>query len=139
MKCTDINIRDPFILVYEGKYYLYGTRSETAFVAEASGFDVYISDDLENWEGPFEVFRRPENFWSSRCYWAPEVYRYRDQFYMFATFAAEGRMLGTCVLRSESPRGPFAMWSDGFVTPEDRRCLDGTLYLSPDENPYMVF
>lgn len=139
MKCTDIIIRDPFILVYEGKYYLYGTRSETAFADEASGFDVYISIDLENWDGPFEVFQRPENFWSSRCYWAPEVYRYRDQFYMFATFAGEGRHLGTCVLRADSPCGPFAMLSDGFVTPADRRCLDGTLYISPDEKPYMVF
>ena len=53
MKLTDINIRDPYIMPYDGKYYLYGTRSETAFVGQAYGFDVYVSDDLENWEGPF--------------------------------------------------------------------------------------
>lgn len=27
MKTTEINIRDPYVLVYEHKYYLYGTRS----------------------------------------------------------------------------------------------------------------
>lgn len=29
MKRTEINIRDPFVLVHEGKYYLYGTRGAT--------------------------------------------------------------------------------------------------------------
>ena len=29
MKTNEINIRDPFVLVHEGKYYLYGTRGET--------------------------------------------------------------------------------------------------------------
>jgi arabinan endo-1,5-alpha-L-arabinosidase len=74
MKSKEINIRDPYILPYDGKYYLYGTRSETAFVGQAYGFDVYVSDDLKNWEGPFEVFPRPEGFWSEKSYWAPEVY-----------------------------------------------------------------
>ena len=31
MKSNEINIRDPYILHYDGKYYLYGTRSETGF------------------------------------------------------------------------------------------------------------
>ena len=44
MKSNEINIRDPYILPYEGKYYLYGTRSETAFVGQAYGFDVYTED-----------------------------------------------------------------------------------------------
>lgn len=65
MKSNEINIRDPYILPYDGKYYLYGTRSETAFVGQAYGFEVYVSDDLENWEGPFEVFHRPEGFRSA--------------------------------------------------------------------------
>ena len=63
MKCNEINIRDPYVLLYDGKYYMYGTRSETAFVGEAYGFDVYVSSDLENWSEPYEVFHRPKNFW----------------------------------------------------------------------------
>ena len=31
MKFCDINIRDPFVLVENGRYYLYGTRGETAW------------------------------------------------------------------------------------------------------------
>lgn len=137
--CEQINIRDPFVLTYEGKYYLYGTRGETAFAGQAYGFDVYISDDLENWEGPIEVFHRPENFWSRKSYWAPEVYARNGKFYMFATFAHIKGGLGTAVLIADRPTGPFRMWSAGYVTPKDWRCLDGTLHIAQDGTPYMVF
>lgn len=139
MKTEDIRLRDPFVLVHDGAYYLYGTRSETAFVGQAYGFDVYTSDDLNEWSGPFEVFHRPEGFFSKKSYWAPEVYFYQGCFYMFASFADGKRGLGTAVLRASSPMGPFSLWSDGYVTPKEWRCLDGTLYLSPDGVPYMVF
>ena len=55
MTFKDINIRDPFILPYDGKYYLYGTRGKTAWVA-AEGLDVYVSNDLETWSEPHECF-----------------------------------------------------------------------------------
>ena len=139
MISSEINIRDPYVLVHDGKYYLYGTRGETAFAKEAFGLDVYTSTDLENWEGPFEVFRRPEGFFSKKSYWAPEVYHYQDRFYMFATFEDMNKGLGTAVLVSDSPKGPFTMWSDGYVTPKQWRCLDGTLYISKAGTPYMVF
>ena len=128
MKAENIRLRDPFVLLHEGTYYLYGTRSETAFVGQAYGFDVYTSEDLTVWKGPFEVFRRPEDFFSQKSYWAPEVYFYDGCFYMFATFADRKRGLGTAVLRANSPMGPFNLWSDGYVTPKDWRCLDGMQY-----------
>ena len=139
MKTGEIRIRDPFVLVHDGRYYLYGTRSETAFYGEAYGFDVYTGTDLENWEGPVEVFRRPEGFWSRKSYWAPEVYFYHDQFFMFATFADQQKGLGTAVLKADSPLGPFTMWSDKYVTPDGWRGLDGTLYISKSGLPHMVF
>lgn len=37
MRLCDINIRDPYILPLNGHYYLYGTRSETAFISQAFG------------------------------------------------------------------------------------------------------
>ncbi len=61
MKTTEINIRDPYILVHEGKYYLYGTRSATCW-GTADGFDCYVSEDRENWEGPIEIFHRPPSY-----------------------------------------------------------------------------
>lgn len=138
MKRSDINIRDPFVLVYGGAYYLYGTRGATCW-GPADGFDVYVSRDLEEWEGPSVCFRNDGTFWANRNYWAPEVYYYRNAFYMFASFKHPSVHRGTAVLRAESPMGPFLPWSDGCVTPKDWECLDGTLYISGQGRPYMVF
>ena len=138
MKRTDINIRDPFVLVHEGAYYLYGTRGETCW-GPADGFDVYVSRDLENWDGPFVCFHNDGSFWADRNYWAPEVYFYQGAFYMFASFKHPDVHRGTAILRADSPLGPFVPHSDGCVTPKDWECLDGTLYVSKEGKPYMVF
>ena len=61
MKREDINIRDPFILPYEGKYYLYGSRGSEVWEDNATGLDVYVSEDLENWSEPKEIFTRTPN------------------------------------------------------------------------------
>ena len=134
----DINIRDPFVLVHQGQYYLYGTRGATCW-GPADGFDVYTGRDLVSWEGPSVCFRNDGTFWADRNYWAPEVYHYRDGFYMFASFKHPSVHRGTAVLRADSPLGPFRPWSDGRVTPKEWECLDGTLYVSGRGRPYMVF
>ena len=139
MKTNEINIRDPFVLPYEGRYYMYGTRGATTFTGYADGFDVYVSSDLENWEGPIEIFHRPEGFWADHNFWAPEAHVYNGKIYLFATFAGEGTRMGTASLAADDPRGPFVPLSDGTLTPESWRCLDGTLYASPEGEPYLVF
>lgn len=138
MKLSEIHIRDPFILPEGGKYYLYGTRGGDTW-GEGHGFDTYISDDLENWDGPHTVFSKTEDFWADRNYWAPEVHKYHGRFYMFASFKSPERCRGTQILISDSPRGPFLPHSDGPVTPSDWECLDGTLYIDKNGVPYMVF
>lgn len=138
MKRTDINIRDPFVLVHNGMYYLYGTRGATCW-GMADGFDVYVSADLENWEGPHVCFHNDGSFWADRNYWAPEVHFYHGAFYMLASFKREDVHRGTAILRAETPLGPFVPHSHGCVTPRDWECLDGTLYISQAGKPYMVF
>ena len=138
MKCSDINIRDPFVLVHEGAYYLYGTRGATCW-GPASGFDVYVSRDLENWEGPHVCFENDGTFWADRNYWAPEVHVWQGRFYMFASFKNEQVCRGTAILVADTPMGPFRPHSDGRVTPPDWECLDGTFYVSKAGKPYMVF
>ncbi len=138
MKFKDINIRDPFVLPYEGKYYLYGTRGETAWTA-ADGLDVYVSDDLETWSEAHECFSLPENFWADKEIWAPEVHYYKNKFYMFVTFRSEERNRATQILISDSPMGPFLPFTDDAITPHGWRCLDGTFYVDKNGNPYIVF
>lgn len=141
MKLSDIQIRDPFIVPRpkEKKYYMYGSTDKNIW-QEGKGFEMYVSSNLEDWEGPFEVFRNYEGFFADKNFWAPEVYEYKGSFYMFATFRRrENDLLGTAVLKSESLYGPFKLHSDGVVTPQEWCCLDGSLYVDDDGVPWMVF
>lgn len=138
MKLKDIHIRDPFILPFDGKYYLYGTRGETAWQT-AEGLDVYVSADLENWSEAQECFSVPEGFWADIEIWAPEVHYYNGEFYMFVSLRSDKRLRGTQILKSSSPTGRFLPFTDDAVTPREWQCLDGTLYIDKSGAPYIVF
>src|SRR5690606_25053532 len=133
--------RDPFIVprAEEGKYYMYGSTDKNIW-HEGTGFEMYISSNLEDWEGPFEVFRNYEGIFSDKNFWAPEVYEYKGAFYMFATFRRrDNDLLGISVLNSNSLYGPFQLHSDGVVTPQEWCCLDGSFYVDDEGIPWMVF
>lgn len=136
----EIQIRDPFVVPDKKQkiYYLYGSTDKDIWGA-GTGFDAYTSRDLEQWEGPFEVFRPDETFWADKNFWAPEVHVHNGKFYMFASFKADGRCRGTQILISDSPLGPFVPHSDGPVTPGDWECLDGTFFLDDTGRGWMVF
>lgn len=138
MKLNDIHIRDPFILFYDGMYYMYGTRGKGCWY-ECAGFDVYKSDDLENWSGPTKVFEANDSFWGTIQFWAPEVHEYKGKFYMLASFKAEGKCRATHILVSDAPDQMFVPLSDEPITPSNWECLDGTLYISKKGEPYVVF
>ena len=139
MKCNEINIRDPFVVCKDGKYYMYGTRAKN-FGQETAGFDVYVSEDLKTWSEPYECFNSEAYGMNVMVNWAPEVHEYKGAYYLFATFTRKSNNLrGTFILRSDSLMGPFVPHSKGQVTPDEWECLDGTLYVSPDGVPYIVF
>ena len=134
MKLSEINIRDPFILPFRGRYYMYGSR-----VGIQTGFDVYTSCDLENWSDPISIFEKNDGFWAVTDFWAPEVHLYNGKFYMFASFRAPGRCRGTQILVCDTPDGTFQPVSADPVTPADWECLDGTLYIDGQNKPHIVF
>ena len=136
IKRQDINIRDPYVLVHDGRYYLYGTRSDTCW-GKADGFDCYVGDNLNEYEGPIEIFHRPEGFFADQNYWAPECYYYKGEYYFVTTLGAEDRKKGAYILKSANPTGPFEFYA-GCLTPEDWTCIDGTLWFE-DGVPYLIF
>jgi len=138
MRLSDINIRDPFILYEDKRYYLYGTRAKD-FGKKTGGFDVYISDDMMEWAGPVECFNSAKNALNREVNWAPEIHKFNGSYYMFATFTRENGLRGVYVLKSDCPDGEFEPWSDGAVTPDEWECLDGTLYIDKNGVPYLVF
>lgn len=136
MLLDEINIRDPYILVHDNKYYLYGTRSASCW-GEAFGFDCYVSEDLKKFEGPFEIFNRPGKFFATKNYWAPECYEYNNKFYLLTTLGGDAIKKGIYLLISESPTGPFSLYTDR-LTPDNWTCIDGTLFFE-NNHVYLVY
>jgi beta-xylosidase len=141
VKSGDIQIRDPFVLPEpkEGVYYLFGTTDKNCWKGPGEGFDCFRSKDLCQWEGPISAFRPPPSFWGTENFWAPEVHRFNDRYYMFASFKAADRCRGTQILCSTQAGGPYVPLTDGPITPADWECLDGTLHVDPDGVPWIVF
>lgn len=138
LKNSEINIRDPFILKDNGKYYMYGTRAAD-FGMRTGGFDVYIGTDLENWSEPKQVFDSEKAGLNKASNWAPEVHKYNGKYYMFATFEQPNGNRGTYSLVSDTPDGEFKLLSKKALTPEEWMSLDGTLYTDKAGKPYLVF
>ena len=131
----EIPIRDTYVMTYEGKYYLYGTEGKTAFSGSDYGFEVYVSDDLETWDGPYIAFPKKGwdgSLWADATYWAPEVYEVNGSFYMFASWA-QGSGMGSgrhvCVLKADNPLGPFQVWNDKLISGGN----DSTLYIQKNK------
>ena len=129
-----VPVRDPCVLLYEGRYYIYGTGLAWP------GYGCRVSDDLVGWSDPVPVFTPPAGFDGCGDWWAPECHLYQGRFYLFATYrsAASGKR-GTAVFVSDSPAGPFAPLSDGHITPKERDCIDGTLYIDEQGDPWIVY
>jgi GH43 family beta-xylosidase len=88
MKVSEIQIRDPFVLhvLDEGAYYLFGSTDPNIWSGPGVRFDCYRSIDLLKWVGRIAAFRPPAGFWWPGSFWAPEVHRVGDGWFMFATF-----------------------------------------------------
>lgn len=132
MNIKNIRIRDPFILLESGKYYMY------ARYMDVGGFSVRTSDDLIEWSDEKPIFLNSDSFWATRDFWAPEVHSYNEKYYLFATMKSEDHHRGTQIFVCDTPDGMFEPLSEHPQTPMDWECLDGTLYVE-DGVPYMVF
>jgi arabinan endo-1,5-alpha-L-arabinosidase len=58
---------------------------------------------------------------------------------MFATFRFEGSCRGTQIMAADSPGSLFFPISEEPITPHDWECLDGTLFIDSDDQPWIVF
>jgi beta-xylosidase len=127
--------RDPYILLYGDTYYLYhrGTEGKRILCS--------VSDDLEHWSDPITVFDPPADFHGVKdLFWAPECHYYKGNFYIFTSvYSKKTGHRSISVYRSESPLGPFRDIADGCISPKDWDAIDGTLYVDPDGQPWMVF
>ncbi len=149
-KRDDFRIRDPFVLVDGGKYFLYESKPWFG----GKGVSYRVSTDLENWSERHTAMVLPSDV-PATAVWAPEMHKYNGRYYLFTTITeAKGSRpmksmipgvnksnldpRGTWVFAADKPEGPFVPVKKGPVPPADFQTLDGTLYVE-DGKPYMVY
>ena len=125
--------RDPFIYWHEQtkRYYLH--------VNGGGKISCYTSSDLQWWRYECDSFVPRYNFWGKEDFWAPDLYEYKDRYYLFVTFSAPDAKRGTSILVADHPAGPFEPLVNGPITPKDQMCLDGSLYIDEQGTPWMLY
>jgi len=129
-----IRMGDPFVLHYGDRYYLYGTTA-------GDGFKCYSSANLVDWKPLGYAYRKTNDSWGGKTYWAPEVVHYKDKFYMvFSCQPAESKEFSTriCLAVSDKPQGPFEdyrapLFDLGYS------CIDGDIFVDDDGTAYLFF
>lgn len=135
-KREDIHIRDPFVFVKEGKYYLLGTTGDDPW-GRASDLTLYVSDDLENFERKC-VMVTDGSLDGYTNIWAPELHEYRGRYYLILSVFRDDLGRGSIIFVSDGLDSNFKMLTGRYVTPEGWGCLDATLFVYKNK-PYLCF
>ena len=135
------NGADPFVLFYEGKYYLYCTTENTHALVGANDFStvtdegdgiyVYVSEDLKSWEKQGYALKKGDSI-GEKWFWAPEVLEYRGRFYM--VYASEEHI---AIASADHPTGPFKQENKGWL--REGMAIDGSLFVDDDGQVYLYY
>ncbi|MFA5235748.1 MAG: family 43 glycosylhydrolase [Bacilli bacterium] len=130
----DLRIRDPFVLKEAGTYYLYsnGVKKDGRLTIVS-----YPSIDMKTFDDPVDILGNHE-YGRYTDFWAPEVIKYHDRFYLVMTMSDQSGHRGSYIFVGDGPLGPFHRHGDGLITPKDMMCLDGHIFVDNDQ-PYLLF
>ena len=133
-KTEEVFCRDPFILLCGEYYFLYKNHGEDGKRVIAC----QVSKDLKTWSEVIPVFEPSEDFHGEdHLFWAPECHYYNGYFYIFTSVREKENNRHTIsVYRADNPLGPFEDIAGGAITPRDWDCIDGTLYVDEEKNPW---
>ena len=108
------SIGDPFILRFNGMYYLYPSSH-----FDEGGIHLFVSKDLLHFEDKGLVAHDK----LLTCAYAPEVIYHDGYFYMCTSPSGQGHY----ILKSKSPEGPFEIITDNLGS-----MIDGSFILDKD-------
>ncbi len=126
-------IGDPFVMRYNGKYYLYPSTADGR-----GGIKVFESTDLINWT--YKGFAVEESEQTAVGAYAPEVVYYNGYFYMCQSRAGQGHY----IYRSESPTEGFTLWSknnsplDSVDYGNLKMGIDGAFHVNDDGELFLL-
>ena len=122
-------IGDPFVMRYNGKYYLY-TSCTTGHLSH--GIPCWVSDNMIDWTfSRWAYGNGTEGSGGDLTFtaYAPEIVFYRGYFYMCEAPNGQGHR----ILRSENPDGPFELVSDNLG-----EGIDGSFWVDSNDNLYLL-
>ncbi len=132
----DLRIRDPFVYVEDGCYYLLGTTGNDSW-GRGSNLLLYKSQDLQT----FEVVGRM----TQECYlegyrnvWAPELHRYNGTYYLIVSLYRDDLGRGSMIFVSDRVDGDFVPLTGEYITPKGLGCLDASLFVWKGK-PYLYY
>lgn len=99
---------DPEARIYNGKYYIYVTRSLP--YEQQLNHDMFVSDDLEHWEKIESIIDMSGFSWVKKAVWAPTIIEKNGKYYyIFASndIHEDNEGGGLEIAVSDSPTGPF--------------------------------
>ena len=135
------NGADPFVLYYEGKYYMYSTTETgqtlvgandfATATEEGDGIFVYVSSDLKSWKKHGYALKKGDSI-GEKWFWAPEVLEYRGKFYM--VYASEEHI---AIAVSDHPLGPFKQENKRWL--REGMAIDGSFLVDDDGTVYLYY
>jgi beta-xylosidase len=136
-----LNGADPFVLFYEGSYYMYCTTENSDLLVgandfgtatpEGDGIYVYVSKDMKNWVKHGYALKKGDAI-GEKWFWAPEVLAYRGKFYM--VYAAEEHI---AIASSDHPLGPFKQENKRWL--REGGSIDGSFFVDDDGSVYLYY
>lgn len=137
-----VDFGDPYVLYdSSGRYYMYGTGG-----GAKDGFSAYSSTDLVNWTPEGQVFYgNTDDSWCIGAFWAPEVYKVKDKYYMF--YSAQWRDNPTNELENfrigiaaaDAPTGPFVDVSNKPVFDPGYPIIDANVFFDDNGKVYLYY
>ncbi|MBU5671657.1 family 43 glycosylhydrolase [Paenibacillus sp. MSJ-6] len=116
----DYGIGDPYVMRFNGKYYLYCSTKDWRV-----GIKAWSSEDLIHWQYEGLVTEEP----LTEGAYAPEVVYWNGSFYMYTSPAGKGHY----VLRSDTPTGPFTIETENLGL-----SIDGSVFIDDDGKWYFT-
>jgi arabinan endo-1,5-alpha-L-arabinosidase len=135
--------RDPALIEYKGKYYLFGT---------GTGISQWSSADLKTWQQEPSIFKAPPA-WTVALFpgfdndiWAPDIAYYKNQFYLFysiSQYASNNSAIGYATNTTLDSKDSLYKWVDHGMLINS----SGTSYNAIDPNfttdyagnPYLTY
>lgn len=130
LSIKNVDVADPDIIFYQGKYYMYPTTVPSKDWLSTS-MHVYSSDDLAHWQDEGEILGSSNIHWDNKKFWAPTIEERDGIFYLYFSL---NHNIG--VATSSSPTGPFV---DVTGKPIITGHIDPDVFVDKDGQGYLFY